>query len=108
MAMNTLSESFEEQLEKACQELSLKPTKQQQERLLEYLRQLLKWNKTYNLTAIRDPELALVQHVFDSLAIIKPLNNFIHLNVHGKRRHQKHYCPRICGNVVPANYDDRL
>jgi 16S rRNA (guanine527-N7)-methyltransferase len=77
MAMNTLSESFEEQLEKACQELSLKPTKQQQERLLEYLRQLLKWNKTYNLTAIRDPELALVQHVFDSLAIIKPLNNFI-------------------------------
>ena len=77
MAMNTLSESFEEQLEKACQELSLKPTKQQQERLLEYLRQLLKWNKTYNLTAIRDPERALVQHVFDSLAIIKPLNNFI-------------------------------
>jgi 16S rRNA (guanine527-N7)-methyltransferase len=77
MAMKTLSESFEEQLEKACQELSLKPTKQQQERLLEYLRQLLKWNKTYNLTAIRDPELALVQHVFDSLAIIKPLNNFI-------------------------------
>jgi 16S rRNA (guanine527-N7)-methyltransferase len=77
MAMNTLSESFEEQLEKACQELSLKPTKQQQERLLEYLRQLLKWNKTYNLTARRDPELALVQHVFDSLAIIKPLNNFI-------------------------------
>ena len=77
MAMNTLSESFEEQLEKACQELSLKPTKQQQERLLEYLRQLLKWNKTYNLTAIRDPERALAQHVFDSLAIIKPLNNFI-------------------------------
>ena len=76
MATNTLSASFEGQLEKACHTLSLEPTKQQQERLLEYLSQLLKWNKTYNLTAIRDPEQALVQHIFDSLAIIKPLNNF--------------------------------
>ena len=28
------------------------------------------------MTAIRDPEQALVQHIFDSLAIIKPLDNF--------------------------------
>jgi 16S rRNA (guanine527-N7)-methyltransferase len=76
MATNILSASFEGQLEKACHTLSLEPTKQQQERMLEYLSQLLKWNKTYNLTAIRDPEQALVQHIFDSLAIIKPLNNF--------------------------------
>jgi 16S rRNA (guanine527-N7)-methyltransferase len=76
MATNTLSASFEGQLEKACQTLNLEPTKQQQQILLEYLRQLLKWNKTYNLTAIRDPDQALVQHIFDSLAIIKPLNNF--------------------------------
>jgi 16S rRNA (guanine527-N7)-methyltransferase len=76
MVTNTSSESFEEQLEKACQTLSLEPTKQQLEILLEYLGQLLKWNKTYNLTAIRDPEQALVQHIFDSLAIIEPLNNF--------------------------------
>jgi 16S rRNA (guanine527-N7)-methyltransferase len=76
MATNTLSASFEGQLEKACHTLSLEPTKQQQQRLLEYLSQLLKWNKTYNLTAIREPEQALVQHIFDSLTIIKPLNNF--------------------------------
>lgn len=76
MATNTLSESFEEQLEKACQALSLEPTKQQQEKLLEYLGQLLKWNKTYNLTAIRAPDQALVQHIFDSLTIIKPLISF--------------------------------
>jgi 16S rRNA (guanine527-N7)-methyltransferase len=78
MATNTLTTSFEERLEKACQTLSLEPTKQQQEKLLEYLSQLLKWNKTYNLTAIRDPEQALVQHIFDSLAIIKPLKNYFH------------------------------
>jgi 16S rRNA (guanine527-N7)-methyltransferase len=77
MATNTLSGSFEKQLEKACQALELEPTKQQQEILLEFLSQLLKWNKTYNLTAIRDPEQALVQHIFDSLAILKPLDHFI-------------------------------
>lgn len=75
MATNTLSEAFEKQLEKACQTLDLEPTKQQQEILLGYLSQLLKWNKTYNLTAIRDAEQALVQHIFDSLTIINPLNN---------------------------------
>lgn len=75
MATNTLSEAFEKQLEMACQALDLEPTKQQQEILLGYLSQLLKWNKTYNLTAIRDAEQALVQHIFDSLTIIKPLNN---------------------------------
>lgn len=77
MATNTLSRTFEKQLEQACRALTLDPTKEQQEILLEYLSQLLKWNKTYNLTAIRDPEQALVQHIFDSLAIIKPLDHFI-------------------------------
>ena len=76
MATNTSSASFEGQLEKACHTLSLEPTKRQQGMLLEFLSQLLKWNKTYNLTAIRDPAQALVQHIFDSLAIINPLNNF--------------------------------
>lgn len=41
--------------------------------MLQYLEQLQRWNRTYNLTAIRDPERMLVQHVFDSLAVIPPL-----------------------------------
>lgn len=41
--------------------------------MLEYLEQLQRWNRTYNLTAIRDPERMLVQHVFDSLAVVPPL-----------------------------------
>lgn len=76
MVTHTVSSSFEGQLEKACQTLNIEITKRQQEVLLEYLSQLLKWNKTYNLTAIRDPDLALVQHIFDSLTIINPLKNF--------------------------------
>ncbi len=48
-------------------------TAEQKKKLLEYLEQLSKWNKTYNLTAIRNQEQALVQHVFDSLSVVKPI-----------------------------------
>src|SRR3546814_19711365 len=38
-------------------------------RLLAYLTLLLRWNKTYNLTAIRDPHEMVVKHLPDSLAM---------------------------------------
>jgi len=38
-------------------------------RLLEYLALLDRWNKTYNLTAIRDPREMLTKHLLDSLAM---------------------------------------
>jgi 16S rRNA (guanine527-N7)-methyltransferase len=41
-----------------------------QERLVAYLKLLLKWNKTYNLTAIQEPERMLGLHLLDSLAIV--------------------------------------
>ena len=41
--------------------------------LLHYLDLLQRWNATYNLTAIRDPDQMLVQHVVDCLAVIGPL-----------------------------------
>lgn len=40
------------------------------DRLLAYRDLLLKWNRTYNLTALKDPEQMLVQHLLDSLAIL--------------------------------------
>ena len=43
------------------------------EQLLGYLALLEKWNAVYNLTAIRDREQMLVQHLYDSLAIVAPL-----------------------------------
>jgi 16S rRNA (guanine527-N7)-methyltransferase len=38
--------------------------------LLDYLALLHHWNRTYNLTAIREPSQMLVKHLFDSLAIV--------------------------------------
>jgi len=41
-----------------------------QQQLLAFRDLLLKWNKTYNLTALRDPEQAISHHLLDSLAIL--------------------------------------
>ena len=42
-------------------------------RLLDYLALIQKWNKVYNLTAVRDPAEMLTHHLLDSLAVIRPL-----------------------------------
>ncbi|MGB3067872.1 MAG: 16S rRNA (guanine(527)-N(7))-methyltransferase RsmG [Ottowia sp.] len=54
-------------------ELGLSLSPQQQDQLLNYLSLLGKWNKVYNLTAVRDPEEMLTHHLLDSLAVIAPL-----------------------------------
>jgi len=41
-----------------------------QRQLLAFRDLLLKWNKTYNLTALRDPAQAISHHLLDSLAIL--------------------------------------
>ena len=41
-----------------------------QHKLLAFRDLLLKWNKTYNLTALRDPAQAISHHLLDSLAIL--------------------------------------
>ncbi len=46
---------------------------QQGERLLAYGNLMLKWNKVYNLTALRDPASVRTHHLLDSLAAISPL-----------------------------------
>lgn len=59
---------------KGCADLSLKLTDQQIDLLVSYVEQLVKWNKAYNLTAIRDPLDMIKLHVLDSLAIVAPLS----------------------------------
>lgn len=63
-------------LDKAAGTFDLKLSAQQSDRLLAYLALLAKWNQVYNLTAIRDPAEMLVQHVFDSMAVVGPLRRW--------------------------------
>ena len=60
-------------LTQAIQSLGLSLNMVQQRKLLLYLDQLLLWSKTYNLTAITDPQEALIKHLIDCLAIITHL-----------------------------------
>jgi 16S rRNA (guanine527-N7)-methyltransferase len=51
--------------------LSLAPPQIAQ--LLAYLELIQKWNRVYNLTAVRDPAEMLTHHLLDSLAIVNPV-----------------------------------
>ncbi len=45
----------------------------QQQNLLEYIALIVKWNKVYNLTAVREPEAMIGHHLLDSLAVLPHL-----------------------------------
>lgn len=58
------------ELAQGIAELGLDLSQETQEKLLAFRDLLLKWNKTYNLTALRDPAQAISHHLLDSLAIL--------------------------------------
>ena len=72
-AVQASLESFSARLDDAATALQLTLDEGQKSALLELVAQLVKWNRTYNLTALRDADQALVHHVFDSLAAVPPL-----------------------------------
>ncbi len=43
------------------------------DKLIAYIELLAKWNRTYNLTAIREPERMVTHHVLDALAVLPHL-----------------------------------
>ncbi|MFH7041676.1 16S rRNA (guanine(527)-N(7))-methyltransferase RsmG [Paucibacter sp. JuS9] len=57
----------------AAQTLGLSLSDSQLDQLLSYLGLIQKWNKVYNLTAVRDPQAMLVQHLVDSLSLLPAL-----------------------------------
>ena len=60
-------------LKSGAAELGLDLSNAQFEQLLGYLALIQKWNKVYNLTAVRDPQEMLTHHLLDSLTAIAPL-----------------------------------
>jgi 16S rRNA (guanine527-N7)-methyltransferase len=66
---------------KGCDSLQLNLSDEQITLLLDYLELLVKWNKAYNLTAVRDPVEMVIRHLLDSLAIVKYCNSSSCLDV---------------------------
>ena len=60
-------------LSAAAEQLGLSLSTQQSSRLLDFVDLLARWNRTYNLTAVRDPSAMLTQHVVDCLAVVPAL-----------------------------------
>jgi 16S rRNA (guanine527-N7)-methyltransferase len=60
-------------LDRGLGELALALPSGASAKLMSYLDLLAKWNKTYNLTAIRDPLQAVSHHLLDSLAVLREL-----------------------------------
>ena len=58
-----------DKLNTLLKETELQLTDQQVKLLVDYVELLNKWNKTYNLTSIRDPQDMIVKHIMDSLMI---------------------------------------
>lgn len=65
--------SGEATLRAGAAQLGLALDDRQCERLLAYGALILKWNKVYNLTALRDPGTVMTHHLLDSLSVIAPL-----------------------------------
>lgn len=60
-------------LRSGLEALGLPLAEDAQDKLLAYLELLAKWNRTYNLTAIRDREKMISHHLLDSLAVLPHL-----------------------------------
>jgi 16S rRNA (guanine527-N7)-methyltransferase len=65
--------ALESKLRVGLADLALNLAEAQVSALLAYLGLMQKWNKVYNLTAVRDPVEMLTHHLLDSLAVVVPL-----------------------------------
>jgi len=69
-----MSVNLEAGLRSGVQALGLALSDAQIQHLLDYATLIQKWNKVYNLTALRDPADMLTHHLLDSLTAIAPLH----------------------------------
>ncbi len=56
-------------LKELLKQAALNLTEEKINLLIQYVELLNKWNKTYNLTSVRDPQEMLIKHILDSLVI---------------------------------------
>ncbi|KAF1050170.1 16S rRNA (guanine(527)-N(7))-methyltransferase RsmG [Xylophilus sp.] len=71
------AQALEAPLRQGLDELGLRLDDGRVAALLDYLALLQKWNKVYNLTAVRDLAEMLTHHLLDSLAAVPPLQKHL-------------------------------
>ncbi|WP_371232039.1 16S rRNA (guanine(527)-N(7))-methyltransferase RsmG [Pseudomonas sp. QE6] len=68
--MSLVTARHADELARGIETLGLNIDAATQQRLLDYLALLAKWNKAYNLTAVRDVDEMVSRHLLDSLSIV--------------------------------------
>ena len=77
MTMTVSNDTLRQQLQAGAEALSLGLADAQITQLMDFLVLLQKWNKVYNLTAVRDPQEMMTHHLLDSLAAVAPLRRHV-------------------------------
>ena len=65
---------LEKRLQQGLHDMKLELAAPAREKLLIFLKLLEKWNRVYNLTAVRDPEQMVPRHLLDSLSVLPHLH----------------------------------
>ena len=73
--------SLEDELRRGLDALALSLSPDAQAKLLKHLELVEKWNRVYNLTAVRDRGQMLAHHVFDSVAVAPHVSGVTLLDV---------------------------
>ena len=68
--MTDLNTELRAQLLRGATEMSVALNDDQIEKLLAYVREFEKWNKAYNLSAVRDIRQMVARHLLDSLSVV--------------------------------------
>lgn len=71
------TEALQARLREGAAAMGLELSAPQLAQLMEFLALLQKWNKVYNLTAVRNPQEMLTHHLLDSLAAVGPLQRHL-------------------------------
>lgn len=69
-----LQDRLQQQLIRGAAEMFVSLTGEQTEKLLAYIREFEKWNKAYNLSAVRDIQQMVARHLLDSLSVVPWFN----------------------------------
>ena len=69
--------NLESMLQSGAEEMGIAVSPEQLAQLRHYVELLAKWNKVYNLTAVRDPEEMVFRHILDSLSILPQVSRLV-------------------------------